>query len=76
MKARRLRTLLQRSLGYAENKAKSKGGSHRHLEAPGRPDIIFAFHDGVEVGGSVVRTILVRQAGLTLEEAKEVFRRG
>lgn len=74
MKARRLRTLLERELGYRV--VRSPGGSHRRLESPGRPPILFAFHDGDEVGGALVRRILVRQVGLTLDEAKQVVRRG
>jgi predicted RNA binding protein YcfA (HicA-like mRNA interferase family) len=74
MKARRLRTLLERELGYRARPG--GGGSHRKLEAPGRPTLTFAFHDGDEVGGAMVRTILVRQVGLTLDEAKEVAARG
>jgi predicted RNA binding protein YcfA (HicA-like mRNA interferase family) len=75
MKARRLRTLLERELGYVLVSGRGKG-SHRRLEAPGRPGLWFAFHDGDEVGGAMIRTILVRQVGLTLDEAKEVVRRG
>lgn len=76
MKARRLRSLLERRLGYVVVSGRSKGGSHRRLEAPGRPGLWFAFHDGDEVGPAMIRTILVRQVGLTLDEAKEVVRRG
>lgn len=76
MKARRLRSLLERKLGYVVVARRSKGGSHRRLEAPGRPGLWFAFHDGDEVGGAMIRTILVRQVGLTLDEAKDVVQRG
>ena len=74
MKARRLRSLLQTKLGYEV--VSHKGGSHRRLEAAGRPPLLFAFHDGDEVGGDMVRRILVRQVKLTLDEAKQVVRRG
>jgi predicted RNA binding protein YcfA (HicA-like mRNA interferase family) len=74
MKARRLRSLLERELGYVAKPG--TGGSHRKLEAPGRPQLTFAFHDGDEVGAAMVRTILVRQVGLTLDEAKQVVKRG
>ncbi len=76
MKARRLRSLLQRELGYTVDKTRSKGGSHRRLVCEGRPDLTFAFHDGDEIGGTMVRTILVRGVGLTLEQALEVVMRG
>jgi predicted RNA binding protein YcfA (HicA-like mRNA interferase family) len=76
MKARRLRSLLERRLGYTVDPNHSKGGSHRTLRSPGRPTVTFAFHDGAEVGPHVVRRILVKDVGLTLDEAKEVVRRG
>ena len=75
MKARRLRSLLQRELGYVVVPSRGKG-SHRRLEAPGRPGLWFAFHDGEEVGPALVRSILVRQVGLTVAEAKKVVQRG
>jgi predicted RNA binding protein YcfA (HicA-like mRNA interferase family) len=74
MKARRLRGLLERGLGYKARPG--TGGSHRKLEAEGRPTLNFAFHDGDEVGPALVRSILVRQVGLTLEQAKQVVKRG
>lgn len=70
MKARRLRSLLARQLGYQAEAG--KGGSHRKLHAPGRPTITFAFHDGDEVGAAMIRSILMRDVGLTLDEAKKV----
>lgn len=48
-------------------------GSHRTLQAEGRPDLHFAFHDGATVGGSLVRRILVKDVGLTEDEAREVL---
>ena len=47
-------------------------GSHRVLTAPGRPRIIFAFHDTREVAGSAVKEILVNQVGLTVDEARRL----
>lgn len=75
MKAREFRRLLYRRLGYQDS-GKSKGGSHRRLVAPGRPTITFAFHDKAEVSPGLVRSILVNQVGLSLDEAREVVRRG
>jgi predicted RNA binding protein YcfA (HicA-like mRNA interferase family) len=74
MKARQLRSLLERELGYVATPG--RGGSHRKLRSPGRRTILFAFHDGDTVGPALVRDILVKQAGLCLEEAKEVVARG
>lgn len=73
LKARRLLRLLVRELGYSE--ALGRSGSHRILTAPGRPRLVFAFHDGDEIGGAMVRRILVKDVGLSIDEAKEVVRR-
>ena len=73
MKARRLRTLLERELGY---EVVRQSGSHRTMRAAGRGDVLFAYHDGDEVGPARVRDILVKQVGLTLGQAKEVVTRG
>jgi len=74
MKARRLRGLLARELGYAVEEP-TGGGSHRKLVAAGRPTLVFAFHDRDEIGPAMVRRILVRDVGLTLAEAVEVMKR-
>ncbi len=74
MKARRLRRLLELELGYEVVDA--TGGSHRKMRSEGRPTLIFAFHDGDEIGPATVRSILVKQVGLSLDEAKEVVGRG
>lgn len=58
-----------RSLGYEEIRCK---GSHRRLAAEGRPSITFAAHDGSSLAPSLVREILVKQVGLTIEEALKV----
>lgn len=73
MKARRLQSLLQRKLGYVVVRSV---GSHRRLEAPGHPPLTLAFHDGATIGPALVRRILTRGVGLTLEEAQEVVRDG
>jgi predicted RNA binding protein YcfA (HicA-like mRNA interferase family) len=62
MKARRLLAVLEREpLGYREVRRR---GSHRILAAPGRPGLLFAFHDGTTLPGGVVRAILVDRVGL------------
>jgi predicted RNA binding protein YcfA (HicA-like mRNA interferase family) len=73
MRARQLRRLLEKELGYSVIRTK---GSHRRMEAEGRPALTFAFHDADTVAPSLVRSILTRQAGLTLDEAQEVIARG
>jgi predicted RNA binding protein YcfA (HicA-like mRNA interferase family) len=74
MKARKLRSLLERELGYKAIPGRGKG-SHRQLESPNRPTLLFAFHDGDTISPARVRSILVKQVGLTLDEAKDVVSR-
>ncbi|MGK5742906.1 type II toxin-antitoxin system HicA family toxin [Micromonospora sp. URMC 103] len=70
--AKKMLRFLQRELGY---QVVSQVGSHRKLSAPGRPDLIFSFHDRATVAPRTVRDILVKQAGLSLAEAEEVITR-
>lgn len=72
MKAKKFRALL-RSLGYRKLRGQ---GSHEVLHADGRPQIVYAFHSGATIPGGLVRNILVKQVGLTLDEAKEVVENG
>jgi predicted RNA binding protein YcfA (HicA-like mRNA interferase family) len=57
-------------LGYVQVR---QNGSHRMLRAAGRSPITFATHPGASLAPGLVREILVKQAGLTEDEAlKEV----
>jgi predicted RNA binding protein YcfA (HicA-like mRNA interferase family) len=69
LKARALLALLQGKLGYQISR---QTGSHRRLVAEGRPPLTFAFHDNVSLSPGVVRDILVKQAGLSHNEALKV----
>lgn len=74
MKAKELVAVLGRSpLGYRVTRQK---GSHRQLEAQGRPTLAFAFHDKVTLAPGLVRKILVKDVGLSVEEAVALLRRG
>jgi predicted RNA binding protein YcfA (HicA-like mRNA interferase family) len=42
-------------------------GSHRVLARPGWPDVVFAFHDGEEIGPRMLARI-ARRTGLTPED--------
>jgi predicted RNA binding protein YcfA (HicA-like mRNA interferase family) len=42
-------------------------GSHRVLERPDWPDVVFAFHDGEEIGPRMLARI-ARATGLTPED--------
>jgi predicted RNA binding protein YcfA (HicA-like mRNA interferase family) len=71
MKARRLLTILTREpLNY---RVVRQTGSHRTLRAPGRPRILFAFHDGETIPRGLVRKVLVRDAKLDDDEARRLL---
>lgn len=68
MKGRDLLAVLCREpLGYSVER---QNGSHRTLTAPGRPALLFAFHDGDTLPRGMVRKILVHDVGLAVDEAK------
>ena len=67
VKARQLlRLLTSEPLGY---RIVRQSGSHRRLQAAGRPSITFSFHDRQTIRPATVRKILCDQVGLTEEEA-------
>lgn len=66
MKAADLLRLLQNELGY---EIARQNGSHRRLEAEGRPPLTFAFHLKVSLPGGVVKKVLVKDVGLSEDEA-------
>jgi len=71
LKAKRLLATLQRQpLNY---KVARQKGSHRRLEAPGRPSFTFAFHDSATINPSLVRKILTRDIGLAEDEARKLL---
>ena len=71
LRARRLRTLLQRELGYEVVRQR---GSHKQMRAPGLKPITFAYPDGDAIGALMVRRILL-STGISEERAKEVASR-
>lgn len=71
MKAKRLLALLMREpLGY---RIVRQRGSHRVLAAPGRPRLIYAFHDRQEIPPGIVRDVLVKQVGLEEQDALDLL---
>ena len=46
---------------------KRQSGSHRTLARTGWPDVVFAFHDGVEISPNMLARI-ARNTGLTPED--------
>ena len=73
LKARAMLRLLRGELGY---EVAGQSGSHRRLVAEGRPSLTFAFHDDRSLTPVEVRDILVKQVGLSLDEALKVVRGG
>lgn len=68
MKARELKRVLMRApLDYSEVRRR---GSHCRLEAEGRPVLTFAFHDSDTIPPGLVKKILVRDVGLSEDEAR------
>jgi hypothetical protein len=70
LKARQLLCILGH-LGYRVSR--HGGSSHRWLAAEGRPTLQFAYHDRVSISPARVRKILVKEVGLTVEEALKVI---
>ncbi len=64
-KARRLLAALQR-VGWT---VKRQTGSHKILQHPDKPDFVFAFHDGDEVGPRMLARI-ARHTGLTPDDIR------
>jgi predicted RNA binding protein YcfA (HicA-like mRNA interferase family) len=71
LKAQQLLSILgARPLSY---RIVRQSGSHRRMEAEGRPSLTFAFHDRDTIPGGMVRKILVDQVGLDESEARKLL---
>lgn len=70
MKARELYRLLERELGYSVVR---RSGSHRTMKAPGRPPLLLAFHDNQTIAPGLLRKILVKDVGLSIEEVEALL---
>lgn len=71
MKAAELQRLLERELGYYVH---DQRGSHKKLRSTdGYPQLIFAFHNGVEIPSGLVRKILLKDIGLPDDEAARLL---
>jgi predicted RNA binding protein YcfA (HicA-like mRNA interferase family) len=72
MKAGRFLAVLTREpLGY---KITRQRGSHRKLEAAGRPVLLWSYHDSATVPPGVIRKYLVNLVGLTESEAMTLLK--
>lgn len=68
-KAQKVVAFLRRELNYERHR---QTGSHQTLVAEGRPTLTFAYHNGDTVPPGVLRDILVKGVGLSLQEALEL----
>jgi predicted RNA binding protein YcfA (HicA-like mRNA interferase family) len=72
MKAGKFLSVLRREpLGYEVTRQK---GSHRTLEAAGRPKLLWSYHDAADVPPGVIRKYLVSEIGLSEAEALTLLR--
>jgi predicted RNA binding protein YcfA (HicA-like mRNA interferase family) len=72
MKAGKFLSVLAREpLGYKITRQK---GSHRTLEADGRPKLLWSYHDSADVPPGVIRKYLVNVIGLSESEALALLR--
>jgi len=72
MKAQKLMSVLaRRPLEYRVDR---QNGSHKWLKSPnGYNDLEFAFHDGQSIPPGLVRKVLVKDMGLSEEDAIELL---
>lgn len=72
MKARKLLQLLQRApLSYSIDE--KKAGSHVWLVSPKFPRLRWGFHMNRDLPGGLVREILMKQVGLSEEDALQLI---
>jgi predicted RNA binding protein YcfA (HicA-like mRNA interferase family) len=71
MKGSKLERLLRSSgLQYV---VVSQRGSHRKMESPHHPPILFSYHDGADVPPNAVKKVLTKDVKLTDEEAQRLL---
>ena len=70
MKARELYRLLEGCLDYQVIR---QTGSHRTMKAPGRRTLHLAFHESQSIPPGLVRKILVKDVGLSVDDAKALL---
>jgi predicted RNA binding protein YcfA (HicA-like mRNA interferase family) len=66
-----LAVLTREPLGYTVARQR---GSHRTLEAPDRPRLLWSYHDRATVPPGVIRKYLVKEIGLSESDALALLR--
>ena len=71
LKAKQMLTILTKEpLAY---RVARQSGSHRTLESPEGPRLVFAFHDKASIPPGLVRSLLEKKVGLTPDQAAEIL---
>ena len=65
------RVLERRPLAYRVTK---QSGSHRKMESDNYPTLWLAFHDRAELAPGLIRKIMVKDIGLSEDEALQLLR--
>lgn len=72
LKGKKLIKILKRNpLNYEVTR---QSGSHKTLESRNYPRLTFSFRDSQEISGGVVSDILIKQVGLSPEEARRLVK--
>jgi len=66
-----LAVLMRAPLSYEITRQK---GSHRKLEAPGRPALLWSYHDSATVPPGVIRKYLVNEIGMSESDAMALLK--
>lgn len=67
------RALKRKPLNYRD--VTVGGGSHRkYVSSAGYPDLLLAFHKGATIPRGLVRKILIKDVGLTEDQALEILK--
>jgi hypothetical protein len=67
------RVLKRKPLRYVLEPASGGGSGKKLTSREGYPDLILHFHDKAQIAPGLVRNILVKQVGLTEEEALQLL---
>ena len=75
MKAKTLLRLLKRApLSYKEVPGGTRGSHRKLVSDAGYPPLRFSFHDSVEVGGTMIKKILLDQVGVDEATAMAILK--
>jgi len=64
-----MQVLERKPFQYVDRRSGSKGSHHVLTSPNGYPTLLWSFHDGQTLAPGLVRKILVKDVGLTVDEA-------